>query len=159
MTQSMSYVIGHSLILHYLASASLALHIFLGSNYTSDYRESLDAQTIETPYDLRVTSQTYDTELSYVIGHSLILHYLASASLALHLFLGPNHTSDYRESLDAQTIETPYELLSRLMTQSMSYVIGHSLILHYLLDPYLPPISTACVLFVTTTNVTSPFKG
>ena len=25
------------------------------------------------------------------------------------------------------------------MTQSISYVIGHSLILHYLLDPYLLP--------------------
>ena len=88
---------------------------------------------------------------------TLIFHYLASASLALHLFLGPNYTQYDRESLGAQTIKTPE--LPRLMTLSMSYVIGHFLILHYLLDPYLPPISTVCVLFVTTTNVTSPFKG
>ena len=54
------------------------------------HRESLDAQTIKTPYDQRVTSQTYDTE--YVVCHRSFSHYLASASLALHLFLGPNHT-------------------------------------------------------------------
>ena len=53
-------------------SSVLALHIFLGPNYTSDYRESLDAQTIETPYDLRVTSQTYDTE--YVVCHRSFSH-------------------------------------------------------------------------------------
>ena len=67
----MSYVIGHSLILHYLASASLALHLFLGPNHTYDCRESLDAQTIETPY-IRVTFQTYDTE--YVVCHRSFSH-------------------------------------------------------------------------------------
>ena len=48
----------------------------------------LDAQTIKTPSLPRLTTQS----ISYVIGHSLILHYLASASLALRLFNEPNYT-------------------------------------------------------------------
>ena len=48
----------------------------------------LDAQTIKTPKLPRLMTQS----ILYVIGHSLMLHYLASASLALHLFNEPDYT-------------------------------------------------------------------
>ena len=148
MTQSMSCVIRHSLILHYLASASVALHIFLGPNYTSDYRESLDAQTIETPYDLRVTSQTYDTE--YVVCHRSFSHppLFSISFVGASSFLGTQPyerlSVEFGCANDWNTIRVTFQ------TYDTEYVVCHRSFSH-------PPLFTG-PLFTSNFNRVCPVR-